>query len=210
MRFLSSVGWLQVFFDRKGHKRVLVCLLSCSEARQALPTICLSLSILLTIILLISPAQARAESGSAEAVKVAFLFNVLRFIEWPGQNDQAAFNLCTSAKDALGDKLLVLKNKSIDGKPINLLRGVSMDVLKTCHLVFVGKDEALTIAHELRGFPVLTVGDHKDFVREGGMIGLLLDGNRLKFEVNLQAAKESRIRIFATLLKLAKTIVGAS
>jgi hypothetical protein len=204
MRLLFKMNPLRVFSDRRlPHRLALACLLLYSGSS----TNRLSLGILLAIILLISPLQSRAESGSAEAVKVAFLFNVLRFIEWPEQNGRDAFNLCTSARDALGDKLWVLKNKSIDGKPINLLRGVNTEALKTCHLVFVGQNEAPAIARELRGFPVVTVSDHKDFVREGGMIGLLLDGNRLKFEVNLKAAKESRIRVFATLLKLAKTIV---
>jgi hypothetical protein len=207
MRIFPLVSWRRVFFGRTVPKLVLEGLSWRSGITHALTLRDIGLRTLLAITLSLSPLQTRAESGSAEAVKVAFLFNVLKFIEWPEQNGSDAFNVCTSAKDTLGDKLLVLKNKNIDGKPINLLRGVDMDVLKTCHLVFVGENEPLTIAHELKGLPVLTVSDHKDFVRNGGMIGLLLDGNHLKFEVNLQAAKESRIRIFATLLKLARIIV---
>lgn len=178
------------------------------EVRQILWEKRLNLNVLLAIALLFCP-QVRAESGSADAVKVAFLFNVLKFIEWPAETRQDAFNLCTSDKDAFGDKFLVLRGKTIDGKPINLFQGVGIDALKTCHLVFVGARENPTgIMRKLKGLPVVTISDKTGFVGEGGMVGLVLEDNRLKFEVNLQATKQSGIRIFATLLKLAKTVVG--
>jgi len=54
---------------------------------------------------------------------------------------------------------------------------------------------------------VLTVGETDGFVGVGGMIGFLLQDNRVRFEINLAAAESARLKIGSRLLMLAQTVV---
>ena len=53
---------------------------------------------------------------------------------------------------------------------------------------------------------VLTVSDIDRFARRGGVIGLVLEGDRIRFEVNLKAAERAQLRLSSDLLKLASIV----
>ena len=59
---------------------------------------------------------------------------------------------------------------------------------------------------ELKGAPVLTVGDGDDFARNGGMIGLFVEDGRMRFAINPDAAHRAGLRLSSQLLKLAKIV----
>jgi hypothetical protein len=52
------------------------------------------------------------------------------------------------------------------------------------------------------------VGESENFVQQGGMIGFFLEDNKVRFEINLDAAERARLKISARLLALAKTVIG--
>lgn len=147
------------------------------------------------------------EAGEA-AVKTAFLYNFFKFIQWPESvSNQAAFRLCTTGDDKLGDNLTVLENKTIANKPIEIFREQQGKELQRCHMVFIDSAEnAGAVASAVKGLPIVTISDKADFIQHGGMIGLVSDGNRLAFEINLGAANANGVHINAQLIKLAKSI----
>ena len=51
--------------------------------------------------------------------------------------------------------------------------------------------------------PVLTVGEHVQFSRLGGVIAFIRDGNRVRFEINLDAADRAGLQVSSKLLRLA-------
>ena len=55
---------------------------------------------------------------------------------------------------------------------------------------------------------VLTIGESPDFLREGGIINLLLVGRRVRFEVNPDAAARAGLRLSSQLLQLAVAVRG--
>ena len=58
----------------------------------------------------------------------------------------------------------------------------------------------------LRGLPVLTVGESEGFAAQGGCVNFYIEANKIRFEVNLQAAKQQHLRISAKLLALARIV----
>lgn len=151
--------------------------------------------------------QVNAETGDEEALKTAFLFNFLKFIEWPETESNQAYSLCTVNNDHLGDSLIALENKTIRSKALVIRRGISGQDLKNCHMVFISAAENTTdIIRDLQGLPIVTISDKPDFINEGGIIGLELDEGRLSFVVNLGAARALNIYINAKLLKSAKRV----
>lgn len=150
-----------------------------------------------------------AETASEAAVKVAFLYNFFKFIEWPESATTAnRYSLCLSSHTDFGDHILMLEGKSVNGKPLDIISNIAGKDLKSCHLLFIdAADNPGEYARELKGLPIVTVSDKSGFINQGGTIGLVQDGNRLTFEVNLDTANAANTRISAQLLKLAKTIL---
>ena len=81
--------------------------------------------------------------------------------------------------------------------------------LKNCHMVFVPTMEskqAAGIIESLKGAPVLTIGETKGFAERGGIINFTIDQNKLHFEINLDAAQQTPLRISSRVLALARIV----
>jgi hypothetical protein len=53
---------------------------------------------------------------------------------------------------------------------------------------------------------VLTVGDTPRFLDQGGMIRFVLDGARVRFEVNLTSARAAGLTLSSDLLRVATAV----
>jgi hypothetical protein len=165
---------------------------------------------MLLLPLLFASHLCHAEAASEAAVKVAFLYNFFKFIEWPeSATAQNRYILCLSSHTDFGDHLLMLEGKTVNGKPLDIVRNIAAKDLKSCHLIFIDTaDNPGDYARDLKGTPVVSVSDKSGFINQGGTIGLIQDGNRLSFEINLETANAGNTRISAQLLKLAKNILA--
>ena len=159
---------------------------------------------------LLSGADAFANTAEEAAVKAAFVFNFAVFTEWPDgafENPSDVYHLCV-----VGEKSLELAFRAIDGKKIGsrALRVSYMEKpgdLERCHIVFIGQDfdhaALLRIFAAVRGKPVLTIGEKKDFTRLGGIVNFINKDSKLRFEINPDTARRHDLRISSRLLKLA-------
>ncbi len=82
---------------------------------------------------------------------------------------------------------------------------------RSCQIVFIAvsdKQRIRQILPQLSGASVLTVGDTLGFTEDGGVINFVLDGERVRFDANLNAAEQAHLKISARLLSVAKTVTG--
>lgn len=82
--------------------------------------------------------------------------------------------------------------------------------LRTCHILFICSSQRKhvpQIIESLKGASVLTVGEMEQFTQQGGIINFTMEENKVRFEINTEAAGAARLRISSKLLSLAK---GAS
>lgn len=162
------------------------------------------------------PVAARAENPmvNEQQVKAVFLFNFVQFVEWP-ESAFASSNapICIGV---LGDesfgKLLdeVVKDETIRGRKLMVKPLKKGDDVKCAHAIFVSKSaraQASDILADCEGKPVLTVGEAGGFARHGGVINFVLQNNKVKFEINPDAAKQKGLKISAQVLGIGK-IVG--
>jgi hypothetical protein len=80
-----------------------------------------------------------------------------------------------------------------------------------CHVLFISSGEGKHVGEDLAGaagHPVLTVGETEHFAEDGGVIGLLVENNKVRFEINVQTAGKAKLKISSRLLLLAKTVIG--
>jgi hypothetical protein len=167
---------------------------------------------------LIGSVFAAAQSQPDERqIKAAFIFHFAQMVEWPRPAllaDNRPLIFCFVGENSyVGDLESIVQGKQIGLHPIRIQRMKDKDDLRACHvLVLDGTDagRAGAIVAGLKNAPVLTVADCENFVQYGGMIGLCLDENKIRFEINLKAAQLANIKISSRLLLLAKTVIVES
>ncbi len=74
-------------------------------------------------------------------------------------------------------------------------------------MVFVetpAKDLRRTLAG--LGHGVLTVGEGEGFVRDGGMIGFVVENRRVRFDINQTAAEQAALKLSSRLLSVARAV----
>jgi hypothetical protein len=148
-------------------------------------------------------------------VKAAFVFHFAQLVDWPadalGSEDRPLI-LCTTGENALSGVLdTTVRGKQTGTHPLGVRHLQEKDDPGGCHLLFiVGKDKrrAAAILARLNNAPILTVGESDDFVERGGMIGFCLQENKIRFDINLNAAQRANLKISSRLLLLAKTVIG--
>ena len=148
-------------------------------------------------------------------IKAAFLFNFAQFVEWPSAafaDASAPISIGVLGDDPFGPVLdQTVQGETINHRKLIIQRSQRVEDLKGCHLVFISKSEKsrLTdIFDSLGSASILTVSETENFARRGGIINFYLDGNKVRFEINADAAQRKGIKISSQLLKLGK-VIGA-
>ncbi len=163
------------------------------------------------------PRTATSASTPLEyEVKAAFLFRFAQFVDWPPETFKGAgepFTYCTIGEDPFRGALeKTLNGKTIGQRPLRVAHLSGAGKIGECQVLFIGGqgdkkhiEEALASASNL---PILTVGEADRFAEDGGAIGFCTEDNKIRFEVNLDAAGKAGLKISAKLLALAKTVLG--
>ncbi|WP_028585988.1 YfiR family protein [Desulfogranum mediterraneum] len=160
-------------------------------------------------------APAGADNPAADKVKAAYLFNFAKFIHWPeGTFAQATSPLTIGV---LGDsrfaaQLNKLQGKRIQEHPILIEYYPDLASIGQCQILYLAPPDPGQITpflHRLAGQAIVTVAEEKNFSQQGGMIQFIPVRGRLRFIINLNSAKQSRIRIDSRLLSLAIEVMEA-
>ncbi len=163
----------------------------------------------LSIIIWFASLSAAADKPSEYRVKATFLYHFAQFTEWePGvfESDNSPLMLCILGEDPFGDALKDIENKNIRGRPLFIRKCKDSKEISGCHILFVSPSEEgnlMNILSDIKDQPCLTVSDLEGFTQLGGIIKFFIMENKVRFEINPDAADRSRIKISSRLLKIA-------
>lgn len=154
-------------------------------------------------------------------VRAAYLLNFLRFTQWPQDVPaEEPLDVAVLGAESLAAALrTLLRQPGAAGSRavrVHHVRELSTArarrALRDAEVVFVGgrggHDPSRVLA-QLRGRPVLTVGEGPDFARRGGMLGLVPQGSRIVFDANPVMIQASGLQLSAKVLKLARIVEEA-
>jgi hypothetical protein len=161
------------------------------------------------VILCASAAPVRTQSALEYEVKAALLLNFARFIEWPDsafESPRSPIEVCVLAANPFGDALeRTLAGETIANRTLSArqVRGASDSA--GCHLLFVPSGAESRAASLLRqgGAHTVTVGESRRFADMGGAVNFVIEGGRVRFNVNLRPVETRGVRISARMLQLA-------
>jgi hypothetical protein len=160
-----------------------------------------------------------AQSASAQStpdeyqVKAAFLFHFAQFLDWPADglnSGDTPLRLCIFDDEPRRQELQsTIEGKLIGARVFHVRLINRQQEIQGCNILFLSRDEArrqTAVLVSLRGSPVLTVGESADFLSDGGMIRFHLEKDRIRFDINLDAAELSHLKISSRLLLLANSV----
>lgn len=158
-------------------------------------------------------AAAQTPASQEYRVKAAFLFNFAHFVEWPTNafpTAESPLIIGVVGNDPFGAVLdEIVRGESVNGHPMIVQRYRRGEEIKTCHILFISaseRNQMPEILALLKGRSVLTVGDMEGFAQAGGMIRFLTEKNKIRFRINLEAAKAAHLTISSKLLKAAEVV----
>jgi hypothetical protein len=164
--------------------------------------------------------QARAQnfdaSGPSEyLIKTGFIYNFAKLVEWPASAFASPGQPIVIG--VLGnDRFAETLEHVVDGKKIELhpflikrLKGLQDFKVCVCHILFIASAEssqAEEIIQLLKNSSVLTIAETPGFTKQGGIINFVLEDSKVRFEVNVDAARQANLNISSRLLSLAKIV----
>jgi YfiR/HmsC-like len=166
------------------------------------------------VVLFVGGARAQSPTAGEYQVKAAFLYNFAKFVEWPSSSfsdTSTPLRICIFGQDPFGQELRDIANeKIVNGRKLLVSQVADLQTAKACHILFIASSEKAQlkqVLENLRGTGVLTVGDTKGFVDQGGMINFVLENERVRFEVNRKAADQAGLKVSSKLLNVAKSVI---
>jgi hypothetical protein len=167
----------------------------------------------LTILLAMQTVPGSSQEIRLEQeVKAAFLYNFAKFVEWPatafaGENAPFTFCLLGAAfREALET---TIQGETVEGRRLAVRQISGAENVRSCQILFIGQTEAektKQVLSAVSGVPVLTVGEITSFIANGGMVRFIRSGNRLRFEINPDAAARASLKVSSRLLRVADVI----
>lgn len=146
------------------------------------------------------------------AVKANYLYKFAPFVDWPPQAFQtpaSPFVICLIGAEAFGNVLDdAVRKQKVGNHPIQIKHLTAAPSGGDCHMLYIGRSTALSagdVLASVAGQPVLTVTDQSRGIL-GGMIEFLMDGGRVRFQIDEAGARASHIAISSKLLGLAVTV----
>ncbi|HET7150696.1 MAG TPA: YfiR family protein [Candidatus Acidoferrum sp.] len=162
-------------------------------------------------------AQSSASAATSEyLIKAGFIYNFAQLVQWPS----TAFSQADSpivigilGTDPFGTSIdRVVENKKLDGRNLIVKRlrwSKDLKDLTECNILFISsseKEHIPDVINMLKWLPILTIGETPGFAARGGIINLTLEDNKVRFEVNIGAAKQANLNISSRLLALARIV----
>ena len=160
------------------------------------------------------PGKAGAADESVEyAVKAAFLSKFGSFVEWPATafvSPTSPFHLCVAGEDPVGSTLdKAVSGQQIAQRPIEVRRLKTVKQDSGCHIVYLAASETHRLAQiieALRGSSVLTVSDGRSPGVATGIINFIIKDDRVRFDIDDEAAAQNRLAISSKLLSVALNV----
>jgi uncharacterized protein DUF4154 len=161
----------------------------------------------------VTPIWAQVNASVEYQSKAAFLYNFVKFVEWPPDtfpSEKSPITLCVFRYDPFGSALdEVIAGQALNNRRLLVQRINTLPDLKACQLIFVSdrEDKHLPeILNSLEGASALVVGESENFAEHHGGIQFFLEKSQLRFAINVDAIQRARLKVSSKLLAIARIV----
>lgn len=165
----------------------------------------------------VAATAAHAQREAPESsVKAAFLYKFANYIEWPANafaSPSAPLVIGVAGADAIAADLeRITPGRNVGGHAVVVRRVGEGEALRGVNILFIGHNDpaAGALLRAAREQGVLTVTESDRGLDMGSAINFVTAGERVGFEVSLDAAEKSGYRISSRMLAVARRVVPKS
>jgi hypothetical protein len=162
-------------------------------------------------------AEPAAPPPQEYQIKAVFLFNFAQFVSWPASafpDAESPFVIGVLGKDPFAGALdEAVRGEKLKGRSFVIEHYNRAEEIKSCHILFVSRSEVArlpAILSALKGRSILTVSDADGFVEHGGIIRFVTEQNKVRFRINLDAAKAADLVLSSKLLRPADVVTSGN
>ena len=146
-------------------------------------------------------------------VKAAFLYKFLGYIDWPAASfakPDMPFTIAVLGADALAAELAqAVTGRTVNDRPVAVRRLKPGESLDGIHVLFVGRAEnarLAQLAQAAQARSILTVTESEGALAQGSVINFVVTERRVRFEIALDSAEKSRLKLSSRLLAVAQQV----
>lgn len=184
-----------------------------AKAIGTLPLFCTLRSITAGAAICLSLISSNLLAVTEYQIKAALLYKFSKFVEWPKtafRDKRTPFGICVIGHDPFGSTLDAISDRRMHERR-TIVRRLESGALRqqSCHTLFIPTSERSrlqSILLSIDNLPILTISDFDTFAERGGIIELKKTNQRIRFEVNIDAAHDAGLQISAQLLRLATVV----
>lgn len=173
------------------------------------------ITLLLSVGFLIPAPHSLAQQTATEyQVKAVAFYRFIEFSRWPENSfssPDSPIQVCILGENPFGTGLDFIADRNVFGRNVALTEIPSGEQFSHCHALFIGKGESQNLPAILSKAlenAVLTVSDIENFAEHGGIIGLTVVNNKIRFQVNRGIAVKKGLRLSSSLLEIAERVIG--
>lgn len=153
-------------------------------------------------------------TGSKEhELKAAFIYNFTKFIEWPANSfadPNAPFVIAfTGNVRGTAELQQIARERKVQGRVLLIKTIKAAEEARGAQVLYLAAADlprAKDWLDAVRGAGVLTIGNSESFLDDGGMISFMIEGEKIRFGINMDPADAAGLKVSAQLQKLAKTV----
>jgi hypothetical protein len=146
-------------------------------------------------------------------VKAAFVYNFLKFVEWPassfeGPDAPIMVGLVGDGPTADATERF-LSAKQVGNRPVAVRRRAWDESMAGLHAIFVSENDAdrrRRVFASASEKAVLSIGEGAEFASFGGVIALVVEDRKVRFDIDVAAAQASGLKVSSKLLALTRVV----
>jgi hypothetical protein len=182
------------------------------QAMGVAPLAAMGRVLLLALAMTAWPAEVKAQVPASMAeLEADYIYQFLALIHW--EQEPKSVLVCLVVEPASVDRMREeLRRQARDGRPVRTrhVPPVATQSSSDCDLLYISSayaDYVPNLLARLARTRTVTISDVPGFASQGGVIGFVVEADRLRFEINVRVAQEKKVKISARLLELATRVV---
>ena len=175
------------------------------------------LLVLAALLLGTIPALGQPPQASEAAVKAALLYKFASYVEWPAEalgGPGSPFVIAVSGSEEVAAELeQLVKGRPIFNRPVTVRRMKEGEAVSGMHMLFVAGPDAARVRAASRGArsrSALLVSEAVGGLEAGSVINFVATDDRVGFEVSIEAAERSGLKVSSRMLGVARRVLAAN
>lgn len=141
-----------------------------------------------------------------EKFKALFMYNFTKYIEWPAVQRQGDFVIGVLGSSSITSELETIAGKQKVGVQNIVVKTFStVDEIENCQILYIPSSRSGLISpvvSKLSGRSTLIIADKSGMALQGAGINYVMDGDKLKYEINKKNIESKGLSVSNSLLSL--------